>query len=176
MNSFVFALAAIAFGVTGSAAYAAQTQKTHSAPDTATFLKEAANANEFEIESSQLALKKSQNPDVQQFAEDMVKDHTAVGEKMKTAVQSAKLEEPSSALNQKHRQMIQKLTKANGAEFNKLYKQMQTEGHQQAVQLFQSYSQNGDNTQIREFAAAALPTLKQHLEHIQGLTLPAQQS
>jgi putative membrane protein len=186
MKGFVFALTALAFGLAGSAAYAQQmqspetqgAQKTQkmqgaqTAPDTQTFVKKASTANQFEIESSQAALKKSQNDSVKQFAQQMVDDHTKIGQDMKKVLQQANLQAPSPTLDQEHQQKIDKLQNASGAEFNKLYKQMQTQGHQQAVQLFTSYSQNGDNAQLREFASATLPMLKQHLQEIEGLSLP----
>ena len=47
------------------------------APATADFVKEVAISDMFEIESSKMALKKSSSTSVKQFAEMMIKDHTA---------------------------------------------------------------------------------------------------
>src|SRR3954451_1659906 len=43
---------------------------------------------------------------------------------------------------------------------------MQLDGHQKAVALFESYAQNGDNAQLKQFAQQTAPTLREHLQQI----------
>ena len=73
----------------------------------------------------------------------------------------------SQGLDAEHRQMLQRLQNARGAEFDRLYMQMQVQAHQQAVDMFTTYSQQGDNAQLKQFAAQTLPTLQQHLQRAQ---------
>jgi putative membrane protein len=42
-------------------------------------------------------------------------------------------------------------------------------GHQQAVKLFQSYAQNGDDKQLKEWAQQTLPTLQEHLRRAEAM-------
>lgn len=129
----------------------------------AQFVTQAANSNMFEIQSSQLALNKTKDNRIQDFAQQMIKDHTAAGDKLKAAAQDQTV---PTALDQEHAQMLQKLEQVSGNDFNRSYVQMQLDGHQKAVALFESYGQNGDNAQLKQFAEQTAPTLRQHLQHI----------
>lgn len=57
------------------------------APAAADFVNRAAISNMFEIQSSQIAQQKAQNDRVRQFAQSMIQDHTAAGEKLKSTAQ-----------------------------------------------------------------------------------------
>jgi putative membrane protein len=132
------------------------------------FVRNATIGGMFEIQSSQLALKKTQDQDVKQFADRMVKDHTQVNEKLKSL---AKNETVPSDLDQSHQQMLQKLQGENGSNFVDTFKQMQVSAHRQAINLFQSYARNGDNDQLKQLAQQTLPTLQQHLQMAEQITV-----
>jgi putative membrane protein len=125
------------------------------------FARMAAQSNMMEIETSQLALKNSKNADIQAFAQQMVDDHTSAGKQMQEAAAKDKVKVPSK-LNKDHRQMLDKLGKASGADFDKQYSQMQVQAHEQAVALFTSWSQQ--KGALADLAKTMLPTLQQHLE------------
>jgi len=143
----------------------------------AEFVTQAANSDMFEIQSSQLALTKTQDEPIRSFAQHMVQDHTAARDKLKDAAQGQTV---PSALDQEHTQMLQQLQQAAGNEFNRSYVQMQSDGHQKAVTLFESYAQTGDNDQLKQFAQQTAPTLREHLQQITQIrtqmTSPAQVS
>jgi putative membrane protein len=142
---------------------AAATATPASNVSTADFVKQAANSNMFEIQSSELALDKTQDSRVRDFAQRMVQDHTQAGDKMKAAAQGQAI--PTS-LDQEHAQMLQQLQQASGNDFNRSYVQMQFDGHQKAVALFDGYAQSGDNPQLKQFAQQTVPTLREHLQMI----------
>ena len=129
----------------------------------ADFVNQAANSGMFEVQSSELALNKSQDARIREFAQHMVQDHTQAGEKLKAAAQSMPV--PTS-LDQEHAAMLQQLQQASGNDFNRNYTQMQFAGHQKAVALFDSYAQNGDDPQLKQFAQQTAPTLHNHLQQI----------
>ena len=129
----------------------------------ADFVNQAANSGMFEVQSSELALNKSQDARIREFAQHMVQDHTQASEKLKAAAQSMPV--PTS-LDQKHAAMLQQLQQASGTDFNRNYTQMQFTGHQEAVALFDSYAQNGDDPQLKQFAQQTAPTLHNHLQQI----------
>lgn len=168
--------AALSLGTASTAALAQQEKKAQTAQqgqkatDAKSFVKQAMVSNQFEIESSKLALEKATDPQLQQFAKQMIDEHQAVGKKLKETLQKAKVEAPDKqALDQKHEGMIEKLEKAKGPEFNRSYRQMQVQAHESAVNLFQSYAEGGDNKQLQQFAAATLPNLKKHLQQIESI-------
>jgi len=129
----------------------------------AEFVNKAANSDMFEVQSSQLALNKTQDNRVREFAQHMIQDHTQASEKLKAAAQGMTV--PTS-LDQEHAQMLQQLQQASGNDFTRSYVQMQFMGHQRAVALFDSYAQNGDNAQLKQFAQQTAPTLRTHLQQI----------
>jgi putative membrane protein len=131
----------------------------------------ATTSNMFEIESSELALTKTQLESVQEFAEHMVEDHTAAGEDMQAAVSEQGGVTVPTALDEKHAGMLSELEAASGEQFDQLYIQMQTQAHQEAVALFQSYSENGPDGEIKDFASDTLPTLEEHYDEITSIAV-----
>jgi predicted outer membrane protein/sporulation protein YlmC with PRC-barrel domain len=129
----------------------------------AEFVTQAANSDMFEIQSSQLALTKTQDNLIHNFAQHMIQDHTAASEKLKTAAQGQTV---PTTLDQEHAQMLQQLQQASGNDFNRSYVQMQFDGHQKAVTLFESYAQDGDNAQLKQFAQQTVPALREHFQQI----------
>lgn len=140
-----------------------------SVPVTSTFLTNTAVANLFEIESSKLALTKTKSDKVKAFANEMVTDHTAAGEKFKTAVAEAKLTPPVEKLDAKHQALLDDLKKKDGAAFDKAYVDAQYQGHVETVAMFEAYAKSGDNARMKKLASELLPTLKKHLEHVTAL-------
>lgn len=132
------------------------------------FVNQAAIGGMFEVQSSELALKKSKDADLRQFAEMMVADHTKANDKLKSIAQQEGIPVPTG-LDDKHATALKKLQNA-GEKFDAPYIKAQLEGHQTTVKLFQSYSQTGDNKALRNFAAETLPTLKMHLDRIEQIS------
>ncbi|WP_315924814.1 DUF4142 domain-containing protein [Mesorhizobium sp. SP-1A] len=132
--------------------------------DTPTFIKTVPSANEFEIRSSEMALKKASGADVKKFARQMVKDHTKAGKNFKAALK--KVESASADANPplqpKEQQMLDELKGLSGDQFQAKYIEMQTQAHEEAVALFSGYTHSGDNPALKEFAKKTLPTLKMH--------------
>jgi putative membrane protein len=125
------------------------------------FAEIAASSNMFEIESSQLALQQPVTDEVQQFAQHMIDDHTAAGEKMKAAAQQDGIS-PPDAMVEKHQAQLQELQSAEADAFEQAYVSAQVMAHDEAVALFEAFSQNGEESALRSFAAETLPTLQEH--------------
>ncbi|MGE3539660.1 MAG: DUF4142 domain-containing protein [Candidatus Tectimicrobiota bacterium] len=141
----------------------------------AEFVNKAASSNLFEVQSSQLALHKSQNNRVRDFAQRMVQDHTAIGNQLKAAAQGQNV--PTN-LNQQHSSLLQQLQGASEGDFNRLYVQHQLTGHAETITLFEPWAQHGDHPQLKQFAQQTLPTLREHLQMAQQLrgALPPDQA
>lgn len=129
-------------------------------------------ANLFEIRTSQLALRRSDNSDVKDFAQKMIDDHTAASESLKTAVSEGKVSASSiaSTLDAAHQAKLDALENAGGDSFDSQYVDLQEDAHADAVSLFSSYSDDGTNKPLRDFAAKTLPTLESHKSHVEDLS------
>jgi putative membrane protein len=134
------------------------------APSTADFVKNAAISGMFEIQSSKLALSKHLRAD-RVFADRMIRDHERLAADLKHTVRADHIKaDIPTKLDDEHQKMLDQLRGENGKKFEADYATMQQQGHQQAVSLFQAYSQSGDNPALKTLAGKALPTLKGHLD------------
>lgn len=150
-------------GTTTRSGSEAQPMKGKASKLTQSFTMGAASGNTLEVESSRIALEKSQNQDVKSFAQMMIDDHTKVGEQMKTTLQNAGLQAPADKLMPKHQDMVDKLKQAStGGKFDGQYVAVQLKAHDEAINLFSNYAKNGDNAELRKFAEATLPSLEKH--------------
>ena len=158
---------AVCAGVISSLAVTAAHANSISAQD---FVTKASIANQFEIDSSKLALDKSQNSDVKSFAQRMVDDHTKTSDKLKEVLGSSDSHaKPADALGDKHQKLLDKLASHTGETFDNQYISIQTDAHKEAVKLFTDYSQHGKDKSLKDFASETLPTLQDHLKHVRKL-------
>lgn len=136
--------------------------------DKATFLKVVASANEFEIQSSELAKQRSYDDHLRDVAEMIIADHRKAGAKLKGLLE-AKKETPPAKLAPKHQKMLDELKSAEGKDFDTLYIDMQAQAHVEAVALFRTYAGAGDDQALMGFARETLPRLETHLGHVKML-------
>ena len=126
------------------------------------FLTKAIQAGVAEVQISELALEKSQNEQVRQFAERMVQDHTAANERLLSLAETAG-NTPLMELDQEHQAMLQQLSQLSGEEFDRQYMQGQVQDHEAAVRLFASEATQPTGP-VDALAAELLPALRQHLQ------------
>ena len=128
------------------------------APKTQDFVTLAAQSDMLEIQSSKLALQKSDSAKTKTFAQNMIDDHTKTSTELKGLVSSGKVKvDAPSALDKAHEAKLDKLTKLNGKDFTKEYDDMQVSAHKDAVSLFERYGKDGDNPDLKAFAGKTLP-------------------
>ncbi len=140
------------------------------APKTQDFVSLAGQSDMLEIESSKLALQKSDNAKTKTFAQKMIDDHTATSTELKGLVSGGKVKVSApSSLDKTHQAKLDKLTKLQGKDFTKQYDDMQVSAHKDAVSLFERYSKDGDNADLKAFASKTLPKLQEHLKMAQDL-------
>lgn len=139
------------------------------AADGENFVDEASAKGIAEIETAKLALDKSNSEDVRSFAQKMIDDHTQANQKLAAlANQHDDLEISDDAtLMDKAKAMILKFR--DGENFDQAYANNQVVAHKQTIELFRSYSQDGENAALKQFAEETLPKLEQHLKHAEEL-------
>lgn len=146
------------------------TQNILAATSAKDFIQKASVANEFETESSKLALDKSQNKDIKLFAQHMVTAHTKIGDDLQSVLQSAKPNiKVDNNLDADHQRLMKKLEGESGDTFNQDYVTIQLKAHKEAVSLFTDYSKSGDDKALTDFATTTLPTMEEHLQEIQKI-------
>jgi putative membrane protein len=90
------------------------------------FVRDVAAMNMAEIELSRLALRKAAGADIKSFAQQLIDDHDAAGNKLKSVVADSW----PAQLDDKHRELAGKLEKTQGAEFDRDYMEAMIEGHE----------------------------------------------
>jgi putative membrane protein len=138
----------------------------------AAFARTAAMSDLYEMEASRLADQRSQNAQVKQFAQHMLRDHQKTTNELKgllPQIQGVSASQLPTSLDQQHQALVQQLQGAQGAQLDRLFAQQQIQAHQTAVDLFRSYAQSGDNAQLKQWASQTLPSLEEHLRQAQQL-------
>ena len=136
------------------------------------FLAHAASSDQFEIQSSQLALQASTNPAVRNFANMLIADHTRMSQTMMATAQSAGITPPPPTLLPEQQAALDQLRAAGtGPNFDMAYRQAQITAHQQALGLMQNYAASGDVPALRTVAQQAIPTIQMHLNQAQMLNV-----
>lgn len=167
LAGLLLAPAAMAQDAAPSAAPAAIAAEAQSPQE---FASAAGIANLFEIQTSQLALQRAQSERIKEFAQMMVDDHTRAAGALQTAASTEGNITVPASLDAEHADKVAELKDAPDDQFDSLYVQMQTEAHQQAVELFTKYSESGPDGALKNFAADTLPTLQQHFDAVQNLS------
>ena len=124
----------------------------------------AAGASDlFEINSSQVALEKTQNPAVRRYADMLIKHHLKTTAATMAAAKKAGMNPPPPALAPGAEASIAELQSASAGDFDRVYLAQQVPAHQAALDLHQSYGRDGDQAALRMSAKKAVPIVKQHL-------------
>lgn len=147
------------------------TTAAHAKETAVEFVGKASEATKFEIDSSKLALQRSDNAEVKSFAQMMIDDHTAASGKMKEAMASDKVDAAllADGLDAKHAKIMDKLREAKAEDFDEAYMDAQEAAHKDAIDLFEDFAGKGDTDALKIFAAETLPKLKEHAKHADEL-------
>jgi len=134
--------------------------------------------------SSRVAQQQANDALVKAFAKWETSEQEAIGDVLKSIQMmgqggqmqvSGQLRPPSddeimAMLGDNEKQMLQQMQGLSGAEFDQTYMQAQLEGHQQLLQIQETYLQSGQNIHHVHVAKLASPTIVEHIEHLQGMT------
>jgi predicted outer membrane protein len=102
--------------------------------DVRKFVERAAMADMAEVQLGQLALQQAQDPQVKQFAQQMVDAHSRSLEQLRSLASRQNIQLASS-LDSKHQKRHDKLAKLQGAEFDRAYMDAMVDAHEDAEKL-----------------------------------------
>src|SRR3982751_6716586 len=132
------------------------------------FLDFAAQTDMMEAHLGQVAQDQATSQNVKDFAQTLVTDHTSDYKQLTEIAGKANLTVPKG-LDAAHDKMIAPLAKLKGAAFDRRFAQEMVSGHQKAITAYQGEAQNGQNADLKAYAAQALPTLEKHLQAARDL-------
>jgi len=131
-------------------------------------------ANQIDIDAGKLAKAQSKSKEVQQFAQQMITDHTAVNKQ--AAALAKKLgvtpedSDTSKALKQAAADTAKKLKGLKGAQFDKAYVDNEVAFHQQVLDAIDKVLVPGaKNEELKALIVKVRPAIVAHLEHAKHL-------
>ena len=101
------------------------------------FVRDVATMNMAEIELSRTALQRAADANTKKFAQMMVDDHTGAGDKLKAFATQHNVELPAQ-IDDKPRDLGEKLNAKQGLEFDKDYAEAMVQGHEDFVDKLES--------------------------------------
>src|SRR5689334_13429152 len=159
MHKFLPAcIAAGAIGLTALSASAALSSADRE------FAMKAASGGLAEVQAAQLAEQRATSPQVKQFAQRMITDHTAANTELQQIAKQAEISLPAQPTG-KDAAEGQKLRGVTGT----AYAQGQLQDHRETVELFQKEASSGQDPALKAFAQKTLPVLQQHLQMVEAL-------
>jgi putative membrane protein len=150
--------------------------------------------NTAEIELGKIASERAANAQVKQYGQMMVKDHTNAGNELKQAV--AGKVQVQEQMDEKHRDLAQRLRGLQGAEFDREYMNAMVDGHQEVKGMLEDRARDAKNTNantstnpnaanagadqleaaVNQWAAKTLPAVEKHLQRAEQLRDTVQNS
>ena len=133
------------------------------------FVENAAQSGLAEVQASRMAQQKATHPQVRQFADRMVKDHTEANRKLARLARAAGAEVPTGpSLLQKGK--LELLEHTGKDDFDARYiDHLGVDAHKDAIELFERQMQQGQDSGLVQFARETLPKLQDHLRMAQDL-------
>jgi len=135
-------------------------------PDT--FVMKATAAWLAERGFSQLASTKAINNDLRKFIQQVATNDRKLSKDLRTIAETKHIP-IAKDLDQNHMELEKRLASLSGSSFEREYVDTQLRDSQAMVTLYESYSQNGTDADLKALAAQDLPTLKHRLSLIQEL-------
>jgi putative membrane protein len=132
------------------------------------FVKKAAQGGMAEVELGQLATEKAASPDVKQFGQRMVDDHTKANDQLKQVASDEGVTVPDK-LDAKDAATKARLEKLSGKAFDRAYMHDMVLDHTKDVSDFRMESKNATDPAVKNFAKETLPTLESHLKEAKSI-------
>ncbi|MCC2641763.1 MAG: putative outer membrane protein-like protein [Nitrospira sp.] len=132
------------------------------------FLMTAAAAQKAEIALSQIAAERAESEKVKQFAHRMIEDHTKASQEVSQLALTTGITLPEE-LSAKQQKAAGNFSQLSGAEFDRAYIKHEMSDHKKNVAEFSAQAKTLKDPQIRQWASATLPVLKEHLMIAKGL-------
>jgi putative membrane protein len=132
------------------------------------FMMKAVQANMAEIEVARMALQKSGNSDVKDYANMIRRDHTNALEDL-TDLMKDKNVQQLKTIAADTEQDISRMNTLSGGEYDREFVNMMVSDHQKAIESFRDQQSSAQNRDVKKYVDDVLPKLEMHLEKAQRL-------
>ena len=129
------------------------------------FVMQAAQTGMLEVQLGRLAVQRGSSPGVKRYGQEMVEEHTQKNQELMQLAMQKGVEVPTEMSSQ-NKALGDRLSGLSGTSFDTAYKQAMIDSHNQAIALFQAQSQQGQDPELKAWAAQTLPNLQAHLQMV----------
>lgn len=136
--------------------------------DDSKFVVKATSGVTMETELGTYAVKNAVTPGVKMFGENMVKDHSKDKEILTKMAYAKNITIPART-GENFQENINKITSKKGIEFDKAYISFMVSDHKDDISEFEKEAKEGNDADIKAFAAKGVPVLKHHLSMAKSL-------
>src|SRR6185437_1039946 len=137
-------------------------------PADRTFATKAAEGGQAEVALGRLAAEKAGSPQVRQFGQQMVTDHSQANQELQSIAKQQNLTLPTKP-DAASTATEQRLQASSGTAFDSAYARDMVQDHQQDVADFQKEASSGQDPALKAFAQKYLPVLQHHLQMAQQI-------
>jgi putative membrane protein len=127
------------------------------------FMEKAAQGGMAEVELGKLATEKAAAPEVKQFGQRMVDDHSKANDELKELASRKGVTLPTS-LDKSAQKEHDRLSRMSGADFDREYMKHMVSDHKKDVGEFKSEANKAKDADLEQWAQKTLPTLEEHLK------------
>jgi putative membrane protein len=132
------------------------------------FVSRAALLNMAAIQIGHMATKQAQRADVKEFAQATIEDHLKAQKQLADAASGAGVRWPTK-LDDKYRQIEQRLSKLNNDQFDREYMKAMIDRDRDVEKMLAARAGNGSGAdslgaRVNQWAAATLPEVRAHLK------------
>jgi putative membrane protein len=132
------------------------------------FIKKAAQGGLAEVQLGQLATEKAESPEVKQFGQRMVDDHSKANDQLKQVASEKGVTVPEK-LSPKDAATKARLERLSGKAFDRAYMQDMVADHTKDVSEFRMEAKSAKDPDVKNFASQTLPTLQDHLKQAKSI-------
>lgn len=143
----------------------ADTAKASSGNADIEFADKAAIAGMTEVGLGKMAINRTSNQKIREFAHMMVADHGKANTELIEIAKKKNITLPG-ALDTEHEKMTDSVSKLSGTDFARAYVNAMVEGHKKALALMQNEAANGKDADLKAFASKMAPIVQMHLDAI----------
>lgn len=127
-------------------------------------------ANQIDIDYARIALKRSKNQDIIDFANRMIEDHNAVIKQAVDLVNKLGVDPKDNSVSQslikQSKDTLKKLKKVKKRDFDRTYIDNEVTYHVSVIEAINMLLiPESDNSELKELLEAVIPALEAHLEH-----------
>jgi putative membrane protein len=128
----------------------------------------AAEGGMTEVQLAKLATERSASPEVKQLAQRLVQDHTKANQELQMIADKKDISVPKE-VDDTHEDVVKLFSRLEGAQFDREFLNYQVMHHEKDTAGFAVQAKDGQDPELKAFAAKQLPVLQEHLQQVRAL-------